>query len=95
MEIGNIRELAAKTVECFDDDNVENAAIEVGQQLLVSGTEARRTTGRGIGIGADNCPSLFVDIPRAHLDLIRDRGLTLVLGTISCVEPRAHSYALH
>ena len=40
VEIGDVGELASEPIERFDHDHVEEAAIEVGQQLLIAWPEA-------------------------------------------------------
>jgi hypothetical protein len=40
VEIGDVGELASEAIKRFNDDHVEEAAIEVGQQLLIAWPEA-------------------------------------------------------
>jgi len=93
MEIGNIGELAAEPVKGLDDDNVEDAPIKVGKQPLIAGTKARCSAGGRVCVRGDDRPSLFVDISAAQLDLIFDRGATLVLRAVPCVEGNSHLQA--
>ena len=93
MEIGDIGELVTETVERLDVNGIEDASMEVGQQLLIPRAKAARPTHRGVGVGLDERPSLSVKVAPAHLDLVGERAFTLVLPALAGVNANAHCYA--
>lgn len=90
VEIGNIGELAAEPVEGVDHDDIKHPAVKVGQQFLIVRAEARCSASGSVTVRADNHPSLLVDVSRADLDLVGDRGLASVLGRIPRVNDGSH-----
>jgi len=90
VEIGDISELTAKPADCFDDNDVEDARMEIGQKLLITRTKAARAADRGVGVSLDQGPTLFVEVAPAHLDLVVNRSFTLVLQAVASINDRAH-----
>ena len=89
MQIGYIGQLATQTVESLDDEHVKDAMIKIGEQSLISGTKAGGPANCGVGVGADDRPSLLVHISRAYLDLVGDRGFPLIDGAVSGINSGA------
>jgi len=90
VEIGNVGELASEAIKRFDDDHVEEAAIEVGQQLLIARPEAAGAAHRRVGVVVDRGPAALRDVAGADLDLVGDRGGALVLAAEPRIDCRAH-----
>jgi hypothetical protein len=95
VQVGDVGELAAKTVERFDHDYVKKIATEIGAEFLVPGSEAAGATDRVVFVAAHQSPALPFDKPPADFDLVLDRGIPLVLAAIAGVDDGAHhSYLL-
>ena len=80
VEIGDVGELASEAIKRFNYDHVEDAAIEVGQQLLITRAEAAGAAHRRVGVGRDRRPAALRDVAGADLDLVGERGGALVLA---------------
>src|SRR5260370_39035255 len=90
VQIGDVGELAAEAIERFDHDHVEEAAIEIGTEFLITGPEATGATDRPVLVAAHKRPALPLDKPAADLELVRRRGIALVLAAVPGVDSGAH-----
>src|SRR5262249_44712403 len=90
VELGDVGKLAAEAVERLDEDDVEAAGREIGDEALVTRPGARGAAQRPVlGMGDDD-PALLLGVAPADLDLILDRGLALQLARVPAVDDGAH-----
>jgi hypothetical protein len=90
VEIGDVGELASQAIQRFDYDDVEEAAIEIGQQLLIAGPETAGAAHRRVGVSGHRRPAALRDVAGGDLDLVGDRGGALVLAAEPGIDRGAH-----
>src|SRR5258707_6887135 len=61
VESGDVGELAAEPIERFDDEHVEEAAIEIAAQFLIARSEAAGAAERPVFVAAHERPALPLD----------------------------------
>jgi hypothetical protein len=86
VQVRHIGELAAQPVQGLDDDHVETAALGVDLHLPEFGSEPAGAALRVLGVDLDDGPALELGVAPADLDLILDRGLTLVVRAVAGVD---------
>ena len=90
VELGDVGELAAQAVERLNEDDVEAAGGEIGDEALVARPEARGAAQCPVLVMTDDGPALPLGVAPADLDLILDRGLALELARVPAVDDGAH-----
>ncbi len=95
VHVGDVGQLPAEPVERLHHDDVERVALDIGDQLLVAGAKAARPAHRAILVCLHEDPALPLSEAPAHLDLVLDRGLALVLAAVAGVDDGAHDLSSH
>ena len=89
-QIGDVGQFAAEPVQRFGKHHINPSRLSIGQQPLKSRAETACPTEGGVLVDIRHGPALPLDIAAAHLDLIGNRGLTLVVAAIAGVDANAH-----
>ena len=78
-ESGGVLLVPAESIERFGEDDVESLVQRVSHQRLESGTQQRGTGDRVIGELLNDRPTLASCELPAHAELVRNRGVALVV----------------
>ncbi|MEZ5827110.1 MAG: hypothetical protein R3D01_01405 [Hyphomicrobiales bacterium] len=90
VEARHVGEATPQPVQRFADDDVELACLGINKHLPVGWSVDAGTAQRAIIIAADERPILAIDVAPTDLDLILDRGFTLIVRRVSGVDDGTH-----
>ena len=93
-KVGHVRQPAAQPVDRLRYHHVEALRLGVDKQLLESWTEAAGTTDGGVVVCLAQLPTLALDIPAAHLNLVGNRCLPLMLGAVTGINDGAEGHRI-
>ncbi|MEQ9269898.1 MAG: hypothetical protein RLO14_15230 [Marinobacter salarius] len=94
MQIGQVTNLAAETVERFTNHDIEVVGIQVCQQLLVTVPKSASPTLCLVLIDLCDGPATALGVAPADLDLIVDGRFFLIVAGVAGVDGGAHGYGL-
>jgi len=78
--------IARKPIEGFRQDEIEAAALRIGDQLLNAGAKQRSTRNGAIDITICDRPTLPFGIQTAEPQLVLDRRVTLVIAAVAGIK---------